>query len=108
MNTLRKLPIQNAAKLKSGRWLLVYEARNYEIANNTYENMRKAAVAMGIIVEEPHWIELATMNATDAFEKELGYYINKFGEPSICCILLSYERFYRALKNICYNKNVIS
>jgi aubergine-like protein len=108
MNTLRQLPIQTPSKLKAGRWLFVYDARSYELANMVFDSLRKSSVSLGLVVEEPQWIELKNFNDTDAFEKELDHYLRNVGEPSIAVILLSYEKYYKILKNICYKRNIVS
>lgn len=57
-NVLRKLPVQKAAKLKAGRWILVYDKRNYDNANNVFNCLQKSAVSIGMVVEEPAWFEI--------------------------------------------------
>jgi aubergine-like protein len=105
---LRKLPVQKAAKLKAGKWILVYDSRNYENANNVFTCMQKAAVSIGMAVEEPTWFEFESFNHSDVFEKKLREYCKKNGEPSIVMLMIAQERQYKVYKNICYNMNVIS
>ena len=88
--------------MKAGKWVFVYDKRSYELANNVLENLKKASVQAGIIVQEPEWIELSSFNEADVFEDELRRYCRNKGEPSIALIVLSYEKFYRVVKNICY------
>ena len=94
--------------MKGGRWVCVYDKKSYEIANNVLENLKKASVQAGIVVQDPEWIELTSFNDTDALSDELKRYIRHNGQPSIALIVLSYEKFYRVVKNICYNLNIVS
>lgn len=94
--------------MKEGRWVFVYDKKSFDLANNVLENMKKASVQAGIVVEEPSWIELSSFNETDTFERELKQFIRNNGEPSIALIVLSYERYYRAVKNVCYANNIVS
>lgn len=102
------MPIQKAAKLKAGRWILVYDKRSFDNANNVFTCLQKSAVNLGIIVEEPAWFELESFNHTDVFEKQLRDFCKKSGEPSIVMLMLAQDRQYKVYKNICYNQNVIS
>lgn len=102
------MPIQKAAKLKAGRWILVYDKRNFDNANNVFTCLQKSSINLGIIVEEPVWFELESFNHSDVFERQLREYCKKSGEPSIVMLMLAQERQYKLYKNICYNQNVIS
>lgn len=95
-------------RLKKGSWIIVYDSRNYNFANNVLEQFQGASRQLGMNVEEPEWIELDNFNRTEQFERELTNYIRSKQEPSIVVIIIPLERLYKAYKNICYQHNVIS
>ena len=70
--------------------------------------MQSSSVSLGMIVEEPSWIELNGSSDQENFGLHLDDYIKKNGEPSIVLIMLSFEKYYRFFKNVCYARNCIS
>jgi hypothetical protein len=98
-NTLRKLPIANAAHLLAGEWIFVYENndRTFQLADGVYQAMVQASRQLNIKVEEPHWIELSKEQNREEFEERLIQYMmgsRQFKHPSMVVIVLQRENNY--------------
>jgi hypothetical protein len=65
--TLRRLGIQKAENLLHERWMLVYEAADYNNANNVFNTFKAASKTLGIKVEDPTWIELGSFKDSSGF-----------------------------------------
>lgn len=88
---LRRLAIQKAGKLREGKWIFVYDRRSYEMANNVFENLQKASVTLGMVIEQPQWFELNSLQEMDIFEEQLTQFIKKSGQPQIAMLMLTNE-----------------
>lgn len=70
--------------------------------------MQQASLKIGIVVEDPNWIELERGDDTYGCEKQLKALIDQKMKPTIAVVMLGNERFYKGFKHVCYGNNIIS
>eukprot|EP00826_Nyctotherus_ovalis_P043564 TRINITY_DN4601_c0_g1_i1.p1 TRINITY_DN4601_c0_g1~~TRINITY_DN4601_c0_g1_i1.p1 ORF type:complete len:761 (-),score=209.66 TRINITY_DN4601_c0_g1_i1:75-2357(-) len=77
------------------RWVMIYEGRNYNNAEQIFKTMVKASGALGVSVEEPEWVELEYINA-----KSLENSLNGYKESYQFVLVLLSDRYrqYRIVK----------
>ena len=75
---MRRLPIQHGVNLGFEEWIMVYQdpkggrgRSNFNAANRVYESLIDASRELGIVVEEPFWIELNNEADMNALEEEI-------------------------------------
>eukprot|EP01022_Parablepharisma_sp_SALTPOND_P001781 TRINITY_DN1073_c0_g1_i1.p1 TRINITY_DN1073_c0_g1~~TRINITY_DN1073_c0_g1_i1.p1 ORF type:complete len:1028 (-),score=59.38 TRINITY_DN1073_c0_g1_i1:556-3639(-) len=79
------------------KWLFMYEARNYESAENLYKTMCKASGALGVSVKEPEWVEFDYMDSAsvDAALQE-----RKSKCQFVFALLSDRRKQYKAVKKV--------
>lgn len=108
-NCLKNLPIQKPSEaLTHQRWAIVYEKRHFNQANQLFQTLQQASSKLGLVVEEPNWIELERGDDTYGCEKQLQSLIERKMKPTIAVVMLGNERFYKGFKHVCYGNSVIS
>jgi aubergine-like protein len=70
--------------------------------------MKEASQKLGIKVEEPYWLEIASCKNLDPYRNGLDFYIQKYGLPIIVVFVLRYEGTYNYVKEASYSKDCIS
>jgi hypothetical protein len=87
-------------RLEAGKWTFVYAARDADLANNFMAGLRKSSGRMGVLIEEPDWLELEGNRADD--------YLNGFRQikntTQIVLVLLFNDKEKHKLKNCIDNK----
>lgn len=111
---LRQNAILNPANLEKEKWIMVYENsdRVFRVADEIYNNMRKAAGQLKLKVEEPYWIELSKENNFQELEQEIQRYMqpgkNQFRHPMMVVMVLQRESHYEQFKDIMLRYQITS
>ncbi|TNV83358.1 hypothetical protein FGO68_gene12639 [Halteria grandinella] len=56
----KKLKHNQAAKLEKGNWAMVYAEEDFDKANTLADMFQKASLALGMLIQEPQWVEIST------------------------------------------------
>jgi len=87
---------------------MVYSSFDYNNCNSVYQALQDAGRKIGIVVEEPEWIELdKNFNSAD-----LDYYLEEAKKAKkdikIVVLLVPNENLYQDAKKVCYKHGCVS
>ena len=80
----RKFQHEQPAHLLAGQWAIVYNSKDYEIANNFYGGLTQVNQQFKIRIEDPQWVEIP--NAKNAKDYIDG--IKSDINPAICKMIV--------------------